>query len=262
MSRIFRILFIFSALFTLFLALPAFGNEQTWPGIQEVQEVKDLVNQKKYEEAIRYLQAHGSQNEDPNYFYNLGTLYYQAGQLGMSIAYLEKANRLHPHNPDFIYNLSLARSAFVGKSGSESLDPASSWVEQIADRISLDEVRTTLGFLGICVVAFWSKAYFATRNLKRAILNPAGLLGFFGFIITVGIYSMQRWIAATPPGVCLQKITVQSGPGDRFMELARLEEGTKVRILSTSESQPELWTQIRYSPNGIGWVRASSLLTL
>ena len=232
----------------------------------EWQTAKGFYDAGKYEDALKELQA--QVRDSASYYYNLGTLYYRMGNFGSSLAYLEKANRMKPHDTDIQYNLSVARSALGQVIGSEKLDPASTWPEKLADRVTLDEVRVTLGFLGLIVILLWIRAYLATRNIKQAILNPAGLLGMLGFAITVSMYAMERWSEASPPAVCLKKEIIRSGPGDQYMQLAQAEAGSKVRLLelTSSDVSPnsavELWRQIRFSHDGIGWVRSASLLAL
>ena len=232
------------------------GINSTWT------ETKQLYDTQQFQAAIAQLQK--SPQESSAYYYDLGTLSFKAGQFGRAVAYLEKANRLHPHEPDIQFNLSLAKKKLSQLIGDDQLDPSSSWLEQLADRVSLDEVRGTLGLLGLVVVLLWLRAYVSTRNLYQALFNTAGLLGILGFGITVGIYGIQRWADAYPPGICLESQVIRSGPGEHFLELVKVESGAKLRLLSSSAAaeDAENWRQVRYSPDGIGWIKASTILTL
>ena len=193
------------------------------------------------------------------YFYNLGTVYYRVGQVGRAVAFLEKANHVHPHDSDIQYNLSVAQAALSKTIGPENLDPSSSWAEKIADRTTLDEVRATLGLLAVIVVLLWTRAYLATRKVRTAILQPAGILSLIGFILTTAIYGTQRWASGFPAAVCLDPLVIRSGPGESYLPLSRVESGVKLRILEASEGA---WQQVRYSQDGIGWVKASELLVI
>jgi tetratricopeptide (TPR) repeat protein len=243
-------------------------------------EARNHYDQKHYSEAMAALQAHPF--ETANYYYNLGTVSYRLGQLGQAVAYLEKGNRIATHDPDIQYNLSIVRSALSQQMGAEQLDPASTWWEKLADRVTLEQARATLGLMGLIVSLIWIRAYLSTRSLRQTFLNSAGFIGVLCFGITLAVYGIQRLAEGAPPAISLAKDSVRSGPGNQYMELARIEAGTKVRLLGSSvadtvtiqpvgsETPPkvgiannaEIWKQVRYSSEGVGWVRAASLLTL
>lgn len=272
-----RFMVLFSWTLTLGLSSPSFASsKENW---SEWQQARTLFDSQQYDAALREFQSHPQ--DEPNYYYNLGTTYFKLGRTGAAVAYLEKANHQGPHDPDTQYNLSIARAALGKSIGSDKLDPASSWAEQISDRVSLDEIRGTLGLLGVIVVLLWTRAYLKTRSIKKAILQPAGFLGILGLGITAGIYGIQRWTETTPPAVSLSRQAVRSGPGDHYLEMSFVEGGSKIRLLGPSVMSsappsgsisgdpntgssftPEVWRQIRYSDDGIGWVRASGLLAL
>lgn len=229
------------------------------------QEAKSFYDSGRWSDAAAQLLAHPRPN-DSSYFYNLGSTYLKIGNLGLALAYLEKANRLRPHHPDIQNNLGLARQAFSEKVGSDKLDPASSWIEQLADQVSFDEVRGTLGFSLLALVLIWIRNYSKTRRIKGALSHPAAYLGMAALGITLGLYGIRLWANYHPSGILLGHQTVRSGPGDHFEQLAELEVGSKVRILGPVSSQTdephEDWNQIRFSKEQIGWVRSKDLLVL
>lgn len=246
----------------------------------EWQEAKNHYDQKQYKEALKELQTHP--HENGSYYYNLGTVSYRLGELGRAVAYLEKGNRLASNDADIQYNLSVVRSALAQQLGADLLDPASSWWEKLADRVTIEQARATLGLMGLILSLLWIRAYLATRSLRKTFLNSAAFIAVLSFSITLGVYGIQRWAESSPPAICLEKDSVRSGPGAQYMELARIEAGSKVRLLGSSaadalthpepsggaptqlglENNSEIWKQVRYSSESVGWIRASSLLTL
>ena len=124
--------------------------------------------------------------------------------------------------------------------------------------------------MGSILVLLWLRHYLRTRRLRYTLLHPSALLATLAFAITIGIYAAERLAAEHPPAVVLARQTVRSGPGDHYIELSEVEPGVKLRVLGPSGAaadmppgQPaELWRQVRYSQDGIGWIRASSLLLL
>lgn len=211
----------------------------------------------KYEEALQALRSHPA--ESAQYFYNIGTIHLRLDQPGQARAYLEKANALRSHDPEIQNNLQLARSALGRLIGNDRLDPASTGLESMADRVSMDEVRAVLGFLGLIVALFWLRAYLKTRSLKRTLLQPAGLVGLIGVAVTAGLYAVERAASASPAAFLLERQAIRSGPGEQFVQLGLSESGMKIRLLGP---RSEGWSQVRYSQDGIGWVKTSSLLLL
>ncbi|OFZ20166.1 MAG: hypothetical protein A2X94_09680 [Bdellovibrionales bacterium GWB1_55_8] len=232
-------------------------------------ELQILYQESKFQEAITRLLA-SPEHDSTAYHYNLGTLYLKTGVAGLSVAHLEKANTLKRHDADIQYNLQLARSEVSKLLGADRLDPASTAVERLADRISLEEVRGTLGLLAFLISALWLRSYMKSRSVRRVLLQPASLLLLFALSITLLLFGAQRYTELHPSGVLLEPQAVRSGPGNSFLELARVEAGTKLRIVNTAGSpeqgggtpEPSKWLQVRYSADEIGWVRASSLLLL
>jgi Flp pilus assembly protein TadD len=248
----------------------SYGSSSNLEHWSDWENAKNSYDAQKFQEALHELQKHPK--NDANYFYDVGTIYYRIGKLGEAVAYLEKANRLRPHDPDIQHNITIVRSALGRSIGPEKVDPASSWTEQLADRISLDEVRATLGLVGILLVLVWIRVYLKSHCVRRLFLEPSSLIALLAFTITAGIYGIQRGSEANPPAIVLQKQVIRSGPGDHYLELSQVEEGSKVRLLGPSakntfrphksDEPEETWRQIRFSSDGIGWIRSSSLLTL
>ncbi len=246
-------------------ASPCFASsdEGDW---HEWKEAKTLYDEQKFESSLAAFLENPQENA--SYHYNLGAVYFRLKKLGASLAHFEKANRMHPHDADTQYNLSLVRNSLKQTLSSDQLDPASDWFELIADRLSLEEVRTALGLLGLITTLVWIRVYYKTRDFKKTILHPTALLALAGCIASASVYGLQRLTHSSPPAICIQRESIRSGPGEHYLELVQIEEGVKVRLLGPSmkttqpHSSDELWHQIRYSEEGIGWMKNSSILAL
>jgi tetratricopeptide (TPR) repeat protein len=258
-----RIIFVFLGL--LLFSQPLCAQK---PIPTEWKQFQTLYGQGKYQEGLSVLLTLASQfHDDPTYYYNLGTTYLQVNQLGLALAYLEKANRLWPHQTHIQSNLLEVQKKLQIRSKnapSEPLGETLTLFEQIADRLSLDELRTALGLFGFIVLALWSKAYWTHRNLRQTLVHPVRLLCMAGFILTFSLYLLQQSVMTHPPSICIMTQIIKSGPGEHFVNVTSLEEGAKVRLLGPEKiaSNHEIWKQIRYSATGIGWARASHLLAL
>ncbi len=265
------VLFAVAASLSAFVPAGAAEKPDSWG---EWQSARTLYDAGRLQESLAALQS--TPSHSANFYYNVGTLYYRLGDSGKSVAYLEKANRLRAHDPDIQFNLTAARKALSQNLGEGKLDPASNWLESVADRIPVDEIRGTIGLVAFIVLLLWVRAYLKTRRLLKALLQPAGMVAVFAFLITATIYIAHHFALMHPPAAALETTAVRSGPGDQFLELGRVDSGMKIRLLgpvatasssgvapaSDSAAAQELWHQVRYSAEGVGWIKASSLLLL
>jgi len=205
---------------------------------------------------------------DANYFYNVGVLYGKLKQPGLATAYLEKANRVKPHDPEILRNLELARQQFrqqLARHNSEiSIDGASNQFEQFADRIQGDEILGVIGLITVLVSLLWIRAYLKTRNLMKTFLKPSGWFGVLALILAFAFYGIYKAGNLNPPAMVILKQTLRSGPGLNYPEILPIEPGIKVRMVGSAVSvnDNELWQKVRYKSDQTAWIPLSSLLPL
>ncbi|MGZ3698773.1 MAG: hypothetical protein ACXWPM_00465 [Bdellovibrionota bacterium] len=249
----------------IFFFLPFHAAWSQPPSLGDWEEASSLYSSGQYDKALDAFRAHPRNNAA--YYYNLAATLFHLGRIGQATAYFEKANHLEPHDPDIQHNLETARSALGRTLGADRLDPASSSMEILADRVPLDELRGILGLVGLILGFVWLRGYLRTRRFFKTLLQPSALIAGAAFLATGILFAAQRVAQAHPPAVCLDRQSVRSGPGEKYMELSQLEAGTKVRALGPVDTvangtSTEEWRQVRFSADGIGWVRTSSLLLL
>lgn len=237
------------------------ASADSWSKVVELERAGQL------DEAIRLLESEASPHGADSY--NRGTLYAKKGQWAQAVAYLEKAKQEIPHDPDVSFNLSIARDELEKILGPGRLDPASHWLERLADQAPLTEIRGLLGLCGLIMIALWLRSYAKHRVLRRALLQPAGLWVLFSFLLTFGLYLAERITHPSPPGMILATEIVRSGPGKSYLDLGRVEAGMKIRVLGAnptpteqSNTESELWRQVRFSGDQVGWIPEKCLLLL
>lgn len=212
-----------------------------------------------FEEALQKFRAHPLVHA--SYYYNLGNVYYRQGQFGIALAHFDRALQLDPLDSDARHNQELTLDALKRTSGRTDWDPASSWIESLADRIPLDEVRAVLGMVAFLTVLLWIRPYLRTRSIRAAFLHPAALIGLCAFLATGFLFLAQRLSEARPPAVCAERLVVKSGPGEQFLELGWLDPGIRIRMLGGAANG---WRQARVALGRgevtIGWVPESGLL--
>jgi hypothetical protein len=139
-----------------------------------------------------------------------------------------------------MHNLEIARASLVRILGSESkLDPASTWTEKLADHVSLEELRGVLGLLALAVSLLWIRVYLrtrGTRDFKKCWLDPGALTGLLTLGLVLGLYFLEREAGARPPVVLLSHVSVRSGPGNEFVQVAEIDAGVKLRMLGSAKA--------------------------
>ena len=220
----------------------------------------------KFKDAIDALKQNPSY--DSTYFYNLGVLYGKMKQPGLAVAYLEKANREKPHDPEIISNLKIAKNALqsqLERVHSElSIDSASNQLERFSDRIQNDEILGMIGLISVLVSLFWIRAYLKTRHITKTFLKPSGWFGVLALVLVFAVYGMVRAGNSNPPAIVILGEPLRSGPSLSFPEITLIEPGIKVRIIGSpaTANENELWQKVRYKPNQTAWIHLSSLLPL
>ena len=220
------------------------------------------------DEALQALQD--SPMESSIYYYNLGTIYHRSGRSLRGLAYLEKAHHLNPKDPDIQQNLSQVREALEHSLSSDKLNPPSTLWEALCDFCGLDSVLLTLLILGSLATAACLLFYLNNRNIKKVMRQPAGFLCLFLLGFNLVLFAIRMTSPKASTAICLVAQPIHSGPGNHFQTLTQMEEGSKLRLLGKTKTSndestarhPEVWYQIRYSPDGVGWTKAEDLLIL
>jgi tetratricopeptide (TPR) repeat protein len=232
----------------------------------EMSDLAQLASSGNYKEAIEALKQHPTY--DATYFYNLGILWGKSDQPGLATAYLEKANRLKPHDPEILHNLKLAKELLIQQLTSQhaeiTTDAASNQFEQFADRIQSDEILGVIGLVSVIVSLLWIRAYLKTRNLMKTFLKPSGWFGVLALVLAFALYGIFKAGNSTPPAVIVLKQQLRSGPGLNYPEITSIDPGIKVRMVGSalSVNENELWQKVRYKSDQTAWIPLSSLIPL
>jgi tetratricopeptide (TPR) repeat protein len=207
-----------------------------------------------------YRQILDSGTESGPIYYNLGNACFKQKRLGDAIYYWEKARQKMPSDPDIRGNLELANLLLVDR------------IETPADPFLLQIVARAQGWLTITgqsklvlilfiVVNVLFSIYWLARNRRFANYALIGcLVAGFLFILAAGSLSWKIYASENrKEGVVVeQKVDIRSGPGNENITVFTIHEGTKVRVLGSSNG----WHQISL-PNGwSGWLPQSYLRIL
>lgn len=206
---------------------------------------------KDYSQAIRYYQQvlDSTELESAALYYNLGTSYYQTGQLGESILHYHRALRLDPGNEEILHNLKLAEEKRVD---------------------SFEELpRNVLSTIKRYVFLILSPASWAWIAVGTALMLLLGLLLYYfspyarlgftsallGLLLSLAAgslaYSSRAYRSNHQEAVVLVPNSyVKSGPSSDAPDAFMLHEGTTLTI---EESLGD-WRKVRLPDGKIGWI--------
>jgi tetratricopeptide (TPR) repeat protein len=197
----------------------------------------------KYEAAL----ATGIRHADV--YFNLGNAHFKQGSLGRALLNYERARRFSPADGDILDNIRFANATKVDRFDLESDNAVTRFLSAAYRSVSPDglTIWTSLAFLIAC--GFAGAAIFVDgRRVRWLILVAVSLAacGGGGALLAAKVGDLN-----VKEGIVLSVETVgRSGPGEDYLQVFVLHEGTKV-VLERTEG---LWGLVRL-PNGIGgWI--------
>lgn len=211
-------------------------------------------NEGNYEQALeKYNQVVEFGLESASLYYNMGNAYYKAKDYPHAILYYEKAHKLDPSNEDIRTNLEIANLAIVDKIEPIPQSFPVRWWNSLKSLFAVD------GWAWVSVISFalLLLCLFLFRMSRRMGLRKLGF--FFGLLLVVVfalsvIFAIEKHrdlkvqdeaIVMTPT------VTVKSSPNVSSVDLFVLHEGTKVRILDSTEE----WSKIKIADGSVGWLQ-------
>jgi tetratricopeptide (TPR) repeat protein len=248
-----------------FLVCPAFALLHAQPDQSSVARIFSRGNSeyqkgdfKSAEQCYRQILDSGTESGPIDY--NLGNACFKQKRLGEAIYYWEKARQKMPSDPDIRSNLELANLRLVDR------------IEALADPFFLQIIGRALAWLNITeqsrlvlilfiVMNVLLSIHWLARNPRFASYVLIGCLAAgFLFILAAGSLSWKIYVSENrKEGVVVeQKADIRSGPGNENITVFTIHEGTKVRVLRSSNG----WHQI-ILPNGwSGWLSQPCLRIL
>ena len=209
-----------------------------------------LYEQQKFSEAANAYEALlKAGNRSAPLFFNLGTAYFKAGELGQAIAAYLKAERLEPRDPDIKANLQFARDQVQNTKP----PPTSLW-SQLLDRFTLNEWTVFSAaflwmFFLLLAVGQLRKEW---RKLVRSISLPIAVITLALIACTASAavrHSQKRAVVISNNAV------VRRGPFDESQSAYSLGDGGELSVLDRKDN----WIQVSDSGNRIGWIPSNQV---
>jgi len=205
----------------------------------------------------KYRQCEATGVLNASLFYNLGNAAYKSNQLGLAIVAFERSLRLRPGDVDARANLALANARIVDRFDPEMenvLTRAAGVVYGALGAGSL-AVAASLCLFGLSLVG----GLWLLQPERKAVCLAGGLLFLVMGGGSLGLFAMKMEEHHREEAVIVsQAIDGRSGPGNEFLKVFTLHEGTKVTI-DRFESG---WFQIRLVNGIAGWLPRDAVMRI
>ena len=187
-------------------------------------------------------------------YYNLGNAHFKLGELGKALLSYERARRLSPSDADILANIDYVNAVKVDRFDIDPPNAVTRFLSAVYGALSINGLAwgVAIGILVLCVgIGRW--LYADSRRVRWLVVAAIALV-FFGtssFLLSLKVGDLNA-----PEAIVLSdQVEGRSGPGEDYLQVFTLHEGTKVTI----ERQEGPWGLIRL-PNGIGgWVPLGSV---
>jgi hypothetical protein len=230
------------------------------------EEVQRLIDAEHYEEALMlFAELPLEKQLIPSVQMNIGLLEKLRGDEWMALYSFERAQVNILYDPALQEMIRLTRRRLARQQGFSTLPDASNWAESLGDQMPYDSLHFLTISVLLGVLLLWGFGFKKTRRLKSILFYPQGLIALIGLALMGVLWSIKVWSDYRPAALVNQAFIVRSGPGEEFLEIQQIPQGSKVRINHRYEQRllkPDDWYQVKISSEQLGWLPGSSLLLL
>lgn len=184
-----------------------------------------------------------------NLYYNFANTCFEVGEIAQSIAYYEKALKLHPNDEDIQSNLIYVKSSLgIDEGLSKSLWPQ--WVVQSIYVIFFVFFWSTLLLSGI---------YFINKKNERVRKYKWVLFVLTGMTALLAIQSVQTYLTQKKVFAIVQDdIHLYRYPSSFALEVYEIFTGQKIEVLQSEGG----WSKIKADGEKTGWIPAHYMIEI
>jgi tetratricopeptide (TPR) repeat protein len=186
---------------------------------------------------------------DATVYYNLGSAYYQTGELGLALLNYRRAQQISPRDSDVELGLTRIRAERVNFQGSENtlIDRLASSTYGIVTLAEFAWAAAVLWALWFGLLALW-----IVRPGWRGELWLA--LAAIGFCLLLALLPLAARVytdSQRPLAVVVAlSAPVMSGPGEEYLEIFELYAAAEMRLLETRNG----WVRFILPSGRQGWL--------
>lgn len=221
----------------------------------------EAYNKGNYDKAIAYyLEIIENGQHSAALYFNLGNSYYKLDQVAPSIYYFEKALLLKPNDFEIKTNLNYAKNMTLDAIEVMPKTGLSKVYDAFIGFLSFDQwaylAVSCMVLFTILYIAFY---YFRYATRKRIALISALISLFVAIIAIVFAFVQYNAILADQPAIVFaDEVVIKSEPNDRSLEVFRLHEGTKLKVIEELND----WKKIKIADGKTGWLSSNDIKML
>jgi tetratricopeptide (TPR) repeat protein len=245
-----RIVFLLFGLFSSFAVL---GAENNGHYDSLFYEGNTAYKNQKFDSAVFYYsQILNAGYESADLYFNLGNAYFKQNLIPEAILFYEKSIKIHPNNPDVIYNLELCNAQIVDKIKALPTPIFLDWKNGFVHGLSEDGwAFATIAFL-IATLIFVLIFLQTNKSIWKRISFYLALVFLLGMGISYfSAQTLNHQISKVENAIIFSiRTNVYAEPNTRSSILFVIHKGLKVNILQ-KESQ---WVNISLPDGSTGWI--------
>jgi len=208
-----------------------------------------------YAQAVRLYEARVAAGESsPALYYNLGSAYFESGDLGRALLNFLRAYARAPRDRDVNFAIAQVRGLRVDVQTEES----GVWeqVAAVTDGILTTgelEILTLMVWAGLCAVA----GVWIVRPVMRARLRPVMVGVAVGWGVLMILFVGRASVEGLRPKAVVTAFEAQvmSGPGAEYLPLYTLYAAAEVRVLDAQGG----WVRFMLPDGQQGWLESGML---
>jgi len=204
-----------------------------------------------YQQAVTLYDSAIAGAKSAELFYNRGNAHFKLGEIGRAIADYNRAYVLKPHDKDIIHNLAFARQFRPDKSLTIE-NPLTRMFTVALRLLDAASARVLAGLFFFLALGALALLFVRGQRLFGWIAIGLGVLFLYCFI------SSASWGAVTGAEhvvVAQPELTLRSGPGPEYKEIAVVHDGLEVML---REQRPG-YVLIQIPGGDGGWAESASV---
>ena len=227
---------------SLLVGTSLYADSEMYSAEESFLQANTLYHQQAYNQALEKYVAIPLKSS--GVLYNIGNCYYHLGHMSHAILYWLRAQRIATswNMLAYIdYNIDVAKTALGASSGKKLFNQIGTLIRYLIAVIPpmlLQLIMIMLLIMMLIFIIFQSRRYFIFVCLLMLVISGSALLGYW-------YYQEHHTI-----GIVVEKmVSVYSGPGPTYSEVAHLKEGDQVTI----GNQEDTWYKITHNELH-GWI--------
>ncbi len=210
-----------------------------------------LAAEKAYNEIL------GRDMHSVELYYNLGNLYHRRGNLGLSLLYLYRAQKMNPSDRDITHNIDVVKAGAVDEIEELPTLFITKGVNWLASRFSgFGWSVASLAMLAVALLMVMLYIFSPGIVVRRVGFSFAALFALLFVVATIfALEARSNAMNSTEAVVLSRRSVVRSSPDSSATEIFVIHEGTKMSI----EREFGDWCEIRIGDGKQGWIELSSI---